>query len=98
MFLEDFQERKNLLFELTKISEFEDDILVLVVIKDKRMPLAEYIRCPSLPVLWRYIRRLSNGKFDKDNVIVYYKDKPKYRLVFPLRGRNGQKKINTCRT
>jgi len=91
MFIEDFLERQRLLEKLTEISDFDDDPEILVVIKDKRMPLAEKIRCPSLPVLWNAIRRISNNKFDEDNVEIYYKKRPKIRMVFPLRREKNEK-------
>jgi len=90
MLSEVFFKRKNLLSELTDLSEFDDDEKVLVVIPDKRMPLGEWIKCPSLPVLWNAIRDASNGKFDEDNVKVYLRKQiPKIKITFPLRGRYG---------
>lgn len=84
MLIEEFIKRRKLLEELKSFSDFDDDPEVLVVIQDKRMPLAESIRCASLPVLWSAIRKISGGEFDEDNVKLYYKDKPEGRMVFPL--------------
>lgn len=88
MLIEEFVKRRKLLEELRLVSHFPDDVKILVVVQDKRMPLAAYIKCPSLPVLWSAIRRISGGEFDEDNVKLYYKEKPEGRMVFPLRRGN----------
>ncbi|GAI26506.1 unnamed protein product [marine sediment metagenome] len=49
MLIEEFVKRRKLLEELKSFSDFNDDPEVLVVIQDKKMRLAERIRCPSLP-------------------------------------------------
>ena len=89
MLLAEFMRRKNFLYKLTKLSDFDDDCKILVVIPDRRMPLGAWIRCPSLPVLWSYIKRVSGGQFDEDNVLVSWGQPLNIRIVFPLRGKNG---------
>lgn len=88
MFIEEFVKRRKLLEELKSLSDFPDDPKILTVVEDRRMPLAAYIKCPSLPVLWSAIKRISGGEFDEDNVKLYYKEKPEGRMVFPLRRGN----------